>query len=183
MNRRTGATATAIRSVLVIWVVLACALVVMVAVCSAAVVLVRRERERTQVELARTRAEAAELKARVEALAPRAAAPAEPEEYVITSLGDQHEVAARGSSTRGSAEPAERIDGRLFVDIVARETVVKAAALGHGVRRALAPEVRNRIRFEMKREVKRSRKARKDEYRRVRDEIRARERAGQRVSG
>ena len=42
-----------------------------------------------------------------------------------------------------------------------RESVIKTAALAAGLRRALLPEVRNRIRFEMKREVKRSRKERK----------------------
>ena len=46
-----------------------------------------------------------------------------------------------------------RIDGRLFVDIVAREGLVKAAGVAHGLRRALAPASRNRIRFEMGREV------------------------------
>ena len=157
-----------------IWVVLVLAVVVVVAVCGAAVGLMRRDRRQTAAELARTRAEAAELRAKIEALALQTARPvAAPEEFVITTLG--HEI----DETPEVVEPVQRIDGRLFVDIVARETVVKAAALTHGVRRALAPEVRNRIRFEMKREIKRSRKARKDEYRRVRDEIRARERAAQ----
>jgi hypothetical protein len=163
----------------VILALLALVLVVLAAVCVAGVVLGRRERERTEAELARTRAEAAELRAKVEALARAAHAPREPEEFVITSLGEEPGDAA---SPTGTDAPPQRVDGRLFADIVLRESVVKAAALGHGVRRALAPEVRNRIRFEMKREVKRSRKARKDEYRRVRDEIRARERGAQRVS-
>jgi hypothetical protein len=91
------------------------------------------------------------------------------------------ELARARAEPTGADAASPKIDGRLFADVVLRESVVKAAALGHGVRRALAPEVRNRIRFEMKREVKRSRRARKDEYRRVRDEIRARERAAQRV--
>ncbi len=155
---------------------LALVLVVLVAACVGGVVLVRRERERTAAELARTRAEAADLRARVEALAAANRTAAEAQEFVITRLGEEPEEADLPAS---SDTPAQRIDGKLFVDLVARETVVRAAALGHGVRRALAPEVRNRIRFEMKREVKRSRKARKDEYRRVRDEIRARERAAQ----
>ncbi|HSX67773.1 hypothetical protein [Nocardioides sp.] len=154
---------------------LALVLVVLAAVCVAGVVLVRRERERTESELARTRAEAAELRAKVEALARAAQVVREPEEFVITRVGEEPD---NDDIAPGTAAP-QRIDGRLFLDLVARESVVKAAALGHGVRRALAPEVRNRIRFEMKREVKRSRRARKDEYRRVRDEIRARERAAQ----
>ena len=46
-----------------------------------------------------------------------------------------------------------------------------------GLRRALAPEVRNRIRFEMKREVKRSRKQRKADMKQARREWEARQRA------
>ncbi len=59
-----------------------------------------------------------------------------------------------------------------------RETVVKAASLAHGVRRALDPETRNRIRFEMKREVKRARKQRRADTRQARREWEARQRAG-----
>ena len=58
-------------------------------------------------------------------------------------------------------DAVERVDSALFADLVLRETVVKAASLTHGLRRALAPEVRNRIRFEMGREVKRARKQRR----------------------
>ena len=43
------------------------------------------------------------------------------------------------------------------------EPLVKALALGHGVRRALSAESRNRIRFEMRREVRRARKVRRKE--------------------
>lgn len=174
--RRTPGTTAAIRSGTVILALLALVLVVLVAACVAGVAFVRHERERTAAELARTRAEAAELRAKVEALVTATRTASEAQEFVITRLGEEADEADLPAA---SDTPAQRIDGRLFVDLVARETVVKAAALGHGVRRALAPEVRNRIRFEMKREVKRSRMARKDEYRRVRDEIRARERAAQ----
>lgn len=72
---------------------------------------------------------------------------------------------------------AERIDGRLFADIVARETVVKAASWTHGVRRALAPEVRHRIRFEMRRELKRARKQRRSDLKAALRDLQARERA------
>ena len=40
---------------------------------------------------------------------------------------------------------------------------MQAASLGYGVRRALSAPARNRIRFEMRREVKRARKERKAE--------------------
>ncbi len=57
-----------------------------------------------------------------------------------------------------------------------KETVVQTASLFHGLRRALAPETRNRIRFHMRQEVKRSRKQRRAELREVRREWAARQR-------
>ncbi|NGZ99701.1 hypothetical protein G5V59_03030 [Nocardioides sp. W3-2-3] len=72
-------------------------------------------------------------------------------EYLITDLGQD----------RGPRTPARVVPAPLFADILVRESVIKTAALAAGLRRALSPEVRNRIRFEMKREVKRSRKQRK----------------------
>ena len=142
-------------------------------------VALARERARSRALLEQTRAEAAELRERLDALSVQVAAAresaqktAQPEEYVITHLGEDDDLdtlaGARYSTTGDEADAVQRIDGRLFADIVLRESVVKAASLGHGVRRALAPETRNRIRFEMKREVKARRKGRKDEVRRVR---------------
>ena len=69
---------------------------------------------------------------------------------------------------------ARDIDGRLFADIVARETVVKAASWTHGLRRALSPETRNRIRFAIRQETKRSGRERKDEMREALRQYRAR---------
>ena len=87
-------------------------------------------------------------------------------EYVITHLGE---------------EPAPVVEPKLFADIVLRETVVQAAGLFHGLRRALAPENRNRIRFEIKREVKRSRRQRRADLREARREWEARQRADVRL--
>ena len=70
-----------------------------------------------------------------------------------------------------------------FVDTLLRESLVRTASLAAGLRRALSPEVRNRIRFEMRREVKRSRKQRKADLRRARRELEARERAGIEMTG
>jgi len=93
----------------------------------------------------------------------------EPAEYVITHLGEpEPEV---------EAEPEPAVAPGLFADIVLRETVVQTASLFHGVRRALSPENRNRIRFEMRREVKRSRKQRRADLRVARREWEARQRA------
>ncbi len=93
--------------------------------------------------------------------------------YVITGL-DGADVEP-GTDIDGVV--TARIDGALFADIVARESVVKAAGLAHGLRRALSAETRNRIRFEMKREVKRSRKQRRADVKSAMRDFKTRERA------
>lgn len=130
----------------------------------------------------------------------------EQQEYVITRLGDGTGVRPAGTttgptSTTGTTSPtgtaldgvddgvlggrrvevAGRIDGRLFADLVVRETLVRIGSVAHGVRCALDPATRNRIRFEVRREVKRSRKARKADLKQARRDLHARQRASQGV--
>ena len=93
-------------------------------------------------------------------------------EYVITDLGQD----------RGPRVPARVVPAPMFADILLRESVIKTAALAAGLRRALSPEVRNRIRFEMKREVKRSRKERKLMLKAARRDWEARDRSAIEVS-
>ena len=88
-------------------------------------------------------------------------------EFVITRVGEPEP----------EPEPAPTVAAPVFADLVLRETVVQTASLFHGLRRALAPETRNRIRFHMRQEVKRSRKQRRAELREVRREWAARQRA------
>ncbi len=78
--------------------------------------------------------------------------------YVVTAIAEPE------------SEPLaeRRIEGSLFADLVLRESVVKGVSLVYGVRRALAPETRNRIRFQMRQEVKRSRKQRRIDLRAAR---------------
>ena len=90
--------------------------------------------------------------------------PAEPE-FVITRVGEP------------APEPAPTVAAPVFADLMLKETVVQTASLFHGLRRALSPESRNRIRFHMRQEVKRSRKQRRSELREVRREWAARQRA------
>lgn len=129
----------------------------------------RRERARVDADLQASHDEAARLRERVEALARQMEVRPSREEFVITGIGRDDDAPA----TDPSREP-QRIEGKLFVDLVMRESVVRAASLTHGVRRALAPATRNRIRFAMKQEIKRSRKERRIEFREVRREMAAR---------
>lgn len=80
----------------------------------------------------------------------------------------------------GRKDPELQVSDRLVLSATLGEPLVKAAALTHGVRRALSAESRNRIWFEMRREVRRSRKQRrrdmKDAYRREQAEQRAADR-------
>jgi len=135
-----------------------------------------RSRSRADRAVEAAYAETAALRARLEELEHRLAGPASRPasegasraEFVITHLGEEEQHAP--------AEPA-RIEKALFADLVLRETVVKAASLAHGLRRALDAETRNRIRFEMRREVKRARKQRRADTRRARREWEARRRS------
>lgn len=147
------------------------ALGVLAVLAVALTVVLLRTRSRTRHELAAARAEAAGLRAQVDeiqrVLASRRPVPTpEPTEYTITDLG----------AARPATEPS-RIDQALFADLVLRETVVRAASLAHGVRRALGAESRNRIRFEVRREVRRSRKQRRADLREARRDWEARQRS------
>jgi len=126
------------------------------------------------VELAESHRATDDLRARLEALEARGLDPlagarhsTSDTEYVITSMG----VPARAD------EAPVTLSAPAFADAVVRESVVHAASFLYGVRRALSPEVRNRIRFEMRREAKRSRKARRVEVKEALREYRARHRA------
>jgi hypothetical protein len=103
----------------------------------------------------------------VDGLATGAGAPSSTSgsEFVITRLGHEPDDA-----------PVPALETRLFADVVLRETVVKAASWTYAVRRSLSPANRNRIWFEMRREVKRARKERKAEEREAIREYRARRR-------
>ena len=110
----------------------------------------------------------AELHGRREAGPERApVATVDDREYVITDLGQE----------RGPRVPARVVPAPIFADILLRESVIKTAALAAGLRRALSPEVRHRIRLEMKREIKRSRKERRLMLRAARRDWEARQRA------
>ncbi len=141
------------------------------------VVLLVQGRARTTRELRAARAEAASLRAQVEEIERRLreqpAAPRVEPGYVITHLGEQ----VPESTGERAVTSVDRVDGALFADLVLRETVVKTASLAHGLRRALAPETRNRIRFEIRREVRAARKRRRREMKDLAQQVRAAQRA------
>jgi hypothetical protein len=143
---------------------------VLALVALALTVALVRARSRTDRAVREAREETAALREQLAALERRVGRPATSSEasFVITDLGQE---------SPEEQEPLPTVDTALFADLVLRETVVKAAALAHGVRRALDPEVRNRIRFEMRREVKRARKQRRADTRVARREWEARQRA------
>ncbi len=133
---------------------------------------------RLRTSAARSRAEVAVLSERLQRLEvdagqdlastdAQASAPAvaAPVEFVITDLG-----------TRVEPGPVQ-VDPPAFADIVLKETLVMAASLAHGLRRGLAPANRNRIRFEMRQEVRRSRRQRRSDLKAARRDLHARQRA------
>jgi hypothetical protein len=87
---------------------------------------------------------------------------------VITSLSDRSPTA----SDEDGLAPAD-LSGSGFATLAARESMIRLVALGHGVRRALSAESRNRIRFEVGREVRRARKVRRRELKEARRHLRA----------
>jgi hypothetical protein len=99
-----------------------------------------------------------------------AASVSAPAEFVITDLGQARPVPERTP-----------VDGVAFADTVLKETVVKAASLAHGVRRGLAPATRNRIRFEMRQEVRRARKQRRADLKAAQRDVHSRQRSALRV--
>lgn len=84
----------------------------------------------------------------------RPATAAERAEFLITTAGEQRETEAH-----------EPVSTRLVLGAGVGESMLKAAAFGAGVRRAVSGESRNRIRYAMKREVRRARKTRRREMR------------------
>lgn len=155
-------------------------LVVVLAALAAALLGVRRSRAAAAREVAALRAELAALRAELTPQpttqptpqSPPQAVPARAateQEYVITHVGDPD-----APSDAPAAVAGERIDGRLFADLVLREGVVQAAALAHGLRRALAPEHRDLVRGAVRREVRQARRRRRADLRADLREVRRR---------
>jgi hypothetical protein len=163
-----------------------------VVVSGLGVVLALTSRRRLQRAVDEARADVESLRARVEALAAVEharehgtgvgagrddASPGrrtEPDEFVITSLDSAHDarLRARADVVVPGEEP-DALPAREFVTVALSESLVRLVSLGYGVRRALSPENRNRIRFEMGREVKRARRQRRRDLKEAKRHVRA----------
>ena len=187
-----GATTTA-----VVTTVLGCAVVALLVVLVALqrrAAAERGRRERLEQELVASRTDVTALGRRLDDLgrevlearhtAERAAARSEelttrPErEFVITSLADPGTPPGPAASGRVPAGSGSVLEERLARAVgrrtgtpsgdVATRLVVGAAALGHGVRRALSPDVLDRAAAEASVARRRSRRDRKRELREAR---------------
>jgi hypothetical protein len=88
-------------------------------------------------------------------------------DFVITHVG---EAGLEGTE----ASEAVAVPDRLVLSATLGEPLVKVAAFSHGVRRALSAESRNRIWFEMRREVRASRRRRRQLRKQLERDHRAR---------
>jgi hypothetical protein len=126
--------------------------------------VVRRDRQRMRRELALAQEQTAELRERLDSCVHDL-------ERVTRGLDED-----RGSyliTDAGLEKPEPNVPDRLVLSATLGEPLVKVVSLGHGVARALSPESRNRIFFEMRREVRRARKQRRREMKEAWRQVRA----------
>ncbi len=138
-------------------------------------VAVLRSRAESRRQLALAQAETAELRHRLDELAEQVERSAEVERarsadaaYVITDAGQPR--------------PEPNVPDRVVLSAALGEPLVKAVSFGSGVRRALSAESRNRIWFEMRREVRRARKQRRREMKEAWRRMQAEERSSDRTA-
>ena len=157
--------------------VVATAGVVLVVAAVTALLATRAGRRRWQAELDAARADVEALTARLNAIdssGPRAQPPVPTQQFVITSLPDGpplHGADAIPTAADPNTDPGPLTAGQ-FATIAVGESLVRLASLGYGVRRALSAENRNRIRFEMRREVKRARRQRRRDLKEAKRHLR-----------
>ena len=151
-----------------------------------AVLVSRASRRRVQAQLDAARADVEALAARLDDLATSDTTHQpvpEPREFVITSLPDgtvpRHAAGTRpetGPEVDSEVEALPRVTTHLtagqFASVAAGESLVRVLSFGYGVRRALSAENRNRIRFEMRREVKSARRQRRRDLKEAKRHLR-----------
>jgi hypothetical protein len=130
-----------------------------------------------RADLEVVRRELAALRARVDRPATGSGEPGpvrDEDEFVITSLVTPTQATGAGAPEA----PDRRLSGVEVVSVTVGESLVRVVSLAHGVRRALSAENRNRIAFEVRREVRRSRKQRRRDVREAQRDVRMRRRPG-----
>jgi hypothetical protein len=169
--------------------VVATAGLVLIVAAVVALLVTRAGRRRWQAQLDAARADVEALTARLDAIdsspthLPSAAADVPAQGFVITSLpGDPaalhlaEPVADRETSAGASAGlPAgagAALTAGQFATVAVGESLVRLVSLGYGRRRAMSAESRNRIRFEMRREVKRARRQRRRDLKEAKRHLR-----------
>jgi hypothetical protein len=145
-----------------------------VAIVVAVVAGTRRRRSRADLEamLLAAQREVDDLRRRIDELTRPPVA--EPPDFVITHVGDE--------APEHATDDSVAVPDRLVLSATLGEPLVKVAAFSHGVRRALSAESRNRIWFEMRREVRASRRRRRQLRKQLERDYRARLRAGEDVA-
>jgi hypothetical protein len=158
--------------------VVATAGVALVVAAVVALLAARAGRRRWQAQLDAARADVEALTARLNAI-DASPAPVQPpvptQQFVITSLPDGppplHVADPVPTAADPNTHPGPLTTGQ-FATIAVGESLVRLASLGYGVRRALSAENRNRIRFEMRREVKRARRQRRRDLKEAKRHLR-----------
>jgi hypothetical protein len=142
---------------------------------SVVLVVVLRGRTASRRALAVSHAETELLRQRLETLEERAVTlERDSAELTRTFAGEN---ASYLITDAGLEKPQPNVPDRVVLSATLGEPLVKVVAFGHGLARALSPESRNRIWFEMKREVRRARKQRRRETKQAWRAMRADQRA------
>lgn len=163
------------------WVFAAGAAAVLTVVVVGALTVLGARRRRAQLleQLAGAQADVQALSERIEALSDEVAEARRTTEQrdttpaVITGIVLEPEV----DTTPREAQLVQAIEAGRPHWVPAkplREALIRSVSFGHGVRRALAPDMRDRILLEMRAEVRRSRRQRKAELKAVKKYLRDR---------
>jgi hypothetical protein len=134
-----------------------------------------RTRAESRRALAVAAAETDELRRRLDALT-------EQLERTAQTQRTRAEEAAYVITDAGETRPEPNVPDRLVLSAAVGEPLVKVMSFGHGVRRAMSAESRNRIWFEVRREIRASRRRRRREMKDFVRQARAAERAHDNVN-
>jgi len=151
-------------------IVAACAVVVLLLV--GVLVALSRARTESRRRLAAAHQETTDLRERVQALS-RSLETSQETMITRAEVADQ----AFLITDAGQPRPEPNVPDRVVLSATLGEPLVKVMAFAHGLGRALSPESRNRIWFEMRREVRASRRRRRRDLKAFVREARAAERA------